>query len=264
MARMFSTAERGMALFFASLPIAIPLAFAFAIAQVLILMMVEKFGVGAPGLMPMQFIMTLAMALVVYAHAWFVLILTGWHLRRETPGFNKWKNVGRAAGRGLLLALVMVAVMIGLTTANDAFESTHARTTGDVIIAGDGLFYSWQASSFVVLGRQLNSAIWMLLWIVAIASGAPARLMGGRPNHQPLGERLLTILVVATPWMTITALLGYPSQVCTGECWGFMEGGMIMIPIFALYLFTLSASCASVSAALSLDPANEAQSAQSG
>lgn len=250
MARVFRTAERGMELFFAALPLSFPLAFAFALGQMVIVGAFHDYWLMGP--------------LFVYAHAWFVMILTGWCLRRYQAGFSFWGNFWRAAILAVPIAAAMGAVFMALTFANDSIERANGRDAGDVIFAGDALFYSWQANSLVVFGRQLNSAIWMVLWLAAVATGIPARLMSGRRVHLPLAEGVLTLLVTSAPWMIFAALVGWPSQVCTGECWGLMEGGIIMIPLFGAYLFTLSASCAAVSAVMTLAHEPVAQSAQSG
>src|SRR5690606_29919104 len=122
---------------------------------------------------------------------------------------------------------------LGLEASNGAFQVGYARadpTAKDSSVIGGVLSYSQQSGGFLVLGRQLWSAVWTFVWALAILADVPARLMAGRRlQPTPLPRALLSRVIAIAPWLLVVAMIGWPSQTCTGECWGFMEGGMIMV-----------------------------------
>lgn len=59
---------------------------------------------------------------------------------------------------------------------------------------------------------------------------------------------LPTAMGLSFPFLLLTAFVGLPALACTGECWGLMEGGIIMLPLFGLHTFLATITAASVSA----------------
>ncbi len=56
-----------------------------------------------------------------------------------------------------------------------------------------------------------------------------------------------TAVFVSLPFLAVSEILGIPAQTCTGECWGIMEGGVVMIPVLAAHMFLSSVTAAIVS-----------------
>jgi len=186
----------------------------------------------------------------IYLHVWFVLTMTGW-LLRERSGVNPlYRIAGRtAASAGIVTATLVIALWAG-----SAALANVAATTGQSAYWNGFLTYN-EYSGWSVMGRQVWSAIWIPIWTIAILLDLPARIVAGHNKRkEPLGPTLIRRAVAIAPWLVLVAVLGWPSQVCEGECWGMFEGGIVMMPIFGAYLFTLSLSCAAISAASRTPP----------
>ncbi|MDB5678251.1 hypothetical protein [Sphingomonas bacterium] len=89
---------------------------------------------------------------------------------------------------------------------------------------------------------------WSLLgWGMLVALALPARIVcrlrGERPAMRPVGQRV----AFAALALALIELPGWPIQSCTGECWGFMEGGIVAVPLLGTYLFFASFSAALLS-----------------
>jgi len=104
---------------------------------------------------------------------------------------------------------------------------------------------------------QSNVPLWPWLWIgwACIALLAlPERIMifvfGGGFELEPLWWRNMLML----PFMLVLYYLGYFFQVREVDCtppfdgWGLLEGGMILIPMYLAFTFTLCFSLAMVAA----------------
>ncbi len=101
---------------------------------------------------------------------------------------------------------------------------------------------------------DLAGVPWLpILWIALAATALPAQipiwLRGERPQLWPAWQRLPLVALFALP-VVLVPLIPFP-QDC--ECYGFMEGGMIAMPLMAAYygtyLFGASITLALVSAA---------------
>ncbi|HEV7692871.1 MAG TPA: hypothetical protein VGO52_18700 [Hyphomonadaceae bacterium] len=255
----FRRLELGAELFVRGLPRAFVLAIACAALQLLIVPALTRVLFDFRG--PLAIIGAAAnLSALLFFHVWFVLFMTGWHLRGATARTQK-----AIAIRSLAFAIPVTAVLMlipyGFLLASENLQVGYSLDdpgTGDMAFAGGVVTYSQQASGFVMFGRQLWSAIWIVVWAAAILSDLPALVMAGpRQEPEPVWRRWLLRLIAMAPWLLLALALGWPSQTCTGECWGLFEGGIVMIPIFGAYLFVLSTSCAALSAASRLPPRPE-------
>lgn len=80
----------------------------------------------------------------------------------------------------------------------------------------------------------------------------PALALKGGPAS---GFRVIPAVIIALPWLAVTELLGWPAQVCVGECWGLFEGGLIMAPLFGVHMFLAATTAALVSTLVHVTPA---------
>lgn len=173
------------------------------------------FGVAAP---------ILPFALTLPAHGLFVVLLTRYLLREPLRlGRREW-------GTALVLAAIMFAA-IGLD-----WLGTNA-------MCGDGKMY--EASTLPQLPWAWIG--WGLLAVTAL----PSRLLG-YPAERLMHWSDRTIL--AAPFAVAVFVTDLPFQRAIGDCeivegWGLFEGGLFLIPLLALFLFTLSFSIAVLSAA---------------
>jgi hypothetical protein len=169
------------------------------------------------------------LAWIVFTHIWLALFLTGWRLRRETPGFRYGAAAGRAAawaaGGTALIALAVWSLIL--------WPEEPAS------FAADRLPPRWHP---VWLGIMAG-------WAAMCAFGLPARVMLGRRDRTLGVGEAVAILVAVAAWLVVIDFLSLPARTCQGECWGFMEGGMVMVPLLGLWLFLMTAGAAALSAA---------------
>lgn len=165
-------------------------------------------------------------ALPVAAHALFVALLTDGLIRQS------WRPRPRAFAAGLLLALPIL--LFGwLDVSGASYGCADGRVT-------------WRSA--------VPTAPWAWIgWLVLTLAVLPARLLGhGGAKLEPWPHRVLMLI----PFAVILLVLGTPFQRhrinCTPpfeEGWGLFEGGAFMIPLLALFLFSMAWSLALVSAA---------------
>lgn len=169
------------------------------------------------------------LAWIGFTHVWLALFLTAWRLRRETPGFRYGAAAVRAAAWAAGVTLALAVVFAGLTMLPRAPEDFTAGPP-------PSRFHPfWLAT--------------MAVWAAVCGFGLPARAMLGRRDRKTgIGDAVAILLAIGA-WLVVIDFLSLPARTCQGECWGFMEGGMIMVPLLGLWLFLLTAGAAAVSAA---------------
>ncbi|MCA1198360.1 hypothetical protein K9B35_10305 [Sphingomonas sp. R647] len=160
-----------------------------------------------------------AVALFIYLHAFFVMVLTGYGL--GTARARRWRSALWLGVRGGVVLAVVIAVALG----------------------------AYVLSIRVAPGLDRGLPWITILWAGLTASLAPARIAAWlwrvRLSLAPPLVRLMLML----PWLLVIWGTGLPAQRCTGECWGLMEGGIVMVPLLGLHLFIASVSTALLSAA---------------
>ncbi len=174
----------------------------------------------------------LTAALPLLAHGLFIVLLAR-HLLREPPrlGWRQW-------GAALALTAIMVA---GL----------WLDGLGNNAMCGDGKMYA---------PSTLPQLPWAWIgWALLVVTALPSRLLGypaGRLLHW--SDRV----ILAAPFAVAVFVTGLPFQRAIDDCeivegWGLFEGGLFLIPLLALFLFTLSFSIAVLSAAFVRPEASE-------
>jgi hypothetical protein len=166
----------------------------------------------------------LPLALVLPAHGLFVVLLTRYLLREPLRlGWRQW-------GTALFLTAVMVAAI-------------WLDDLGTNAMCGDGRIYA---------PSTLPQLPWAWIgWALLVVTALPSRLLGypaARLLHW--SDRV----ILAAPFAAAVFVTGLPFQRAIGDCeiverWGLFEGGLFLIPLLALFLFTLSFSIAVLSAA---------------
>lgn len=253
----FAQLTRSIELFVLGVPISIALALTSVAIQAMVFAPVLQAAVS--GIQLVNVIASLAMLfLPVFFHVWFVLVVTGWHLRRSGERKALSAIVLRALVRATPTALVLSLIPLALSVATKTMQVGYTLddpTGNDVYYLGGLITYSQQAGGFIVFDRQLWSIAWIAVWVAAALTDLPARIMAGpNPDAEPIHRALISRMVALGPWLIVALVLGWPSQTCVGECWGMFEGGFVMLPLFGAYLFTLAASCGAISAASRLQP----------
>ncbi|MGB3847775.1 MAG: hypothetical protein WA940_18035 [Sphingopyxis sp.] len=187
-------------------------AFGLAIASTILI-------VGLSFVMPF-----LMVVLPLPAHGLFVVLLTR-HLLHE-PLHLGWRESSVALG---LAAIMFAAIWLDQL-------GTNAR-------CGDGRMYE---------PSTLPQLPWAWIgWGLLVVTALPSRLLG-YPARRLLSwpERV----ILAAPFAAAVLFTGLPFQRAIDDCaiiegWGLFEGGLFLIPLLALFLFTLSFSIAVLSAA---------------
>lgn len=159
-------------------------------------------------------------ALFIYVHAFFVIGLTGYGL--GTARLGRWRSALWLGVRGGVVLAVVIAVSLGIYVLSIRLAHGLDRGLPWVTILWAGLTASLAPARI---------AAW--LWRVPISLAPP-----------------LVRLMLMLPWLLAIWVTGLPAQRCTGECWGLMEGGIVMVPLHGLHLFIAGVSTALLSAAL--------------
>ena len=158
------------------------------------------------------------------AHGLFVVLLAR-HLLGEPLrlGWRDWST-----------AFALAAIMFG---------AIWLDQLGTNAMCGDGRMYE---------PSTLPQLPWAWIgWGLLVVSALPSRLLGYPAQRLlPWPERV----ILAAPFAAAVLFTGMPFQRAIDDCaiiegWGLFEGGLFLIPLLALFLFTLSFSIAVLSAA---------------
>jgi hypothetical protein len=166
----------------------------------------------------------LLIALTLPAHGLFVVLLTRYLLRE--PVRLGWRQLGTA--------IALAAIM---------FAAVWLDGLGTNAMCGDGKMYA---------PSTLPQLPWAWIgWGLLAVTALPSRLLGYPAEHL-LHWSHRTVL--AAPFAVAVFVTGLPFQRAIDDCaivegWGLFEGGLFLIPLFALFLFTMSFSIAVLSAA---------------
>lgn len=165
-----------------------------------------------------------ALALPLIAHGLFVTLLMRRLLREP------WRCGWRQLGTAFILAAIM-------------FGGIWLDGLGTNAICADGKMR---------VPSTLPQLPWAWIgWALLVGTALPSRLLGypaARLLHW--SDRV----ILAAPFAAAVFVTGLPFQRAIGDCeivegWGLFEGGLFLIPLLALFLFTLSFSIAVLSAA---------------
>jgi hypothetical protein len=161
-----------------------------------------------------------------FAHALFITLLTDILVRRS------WHPRGRA-----VLAALVLTLPISLFAVLDLSGASYGCADGRVTELGSVPLWPWA---------------W-IGWLLLATSALPARILGhSAAAIEPWPERIMML----TPFALVILLTGAPFQRRTADCtppfdggWGLFEGGMVTIPLLALFFFSMAFSLAVLSAA---------------
>lgn len=165
-----------------------------------------------------------ALALPLIAHGLFVTLLTRRLLREP------WRCGWRQLGTAFILAAIM-------------FGGIWLDGLGTNAICTDGKMQ---------VPNSLPQLPWAWIgWGVLVMTALPARLLG-YPAARLVHWSDRTIL--AAPFAVAVLVTGLPFQYAVEDCaiierWGVLEGGLFLLPLLALFLFTMSFSLAILNAA---------------
>jgi hypothetical protein len=170
-------------------------------------------------------------------------------------GFRQWD----LSGYILALPVVLGHAVFSIFACRVAARTLSGRAVQPLSVAG------WIGSVFVLTTLAFCISILMTVVVDMPASMASIDVLTGLLACTPLLPRLalkapetdgLRFIAMATlaalPWLIVIELLGWPMQVCT-ECWSFMQGGIITVPLLGLQLFLATTAAAVVSATVHVE-----------
>jgi len=171
-------------------------------------------------------------AAFLYFHAVFIAAVTWKQMRPSEPALRCVASPGFAAGGLLVLPLLAFALL-------DVVGASYSCADGRAYRSSSVPNLPW-----VWIG-------WAVLTVSALPVRCIAAVVRETPPLVPIGRRLLLMV----PFVPPVLFFGFPFQWHLPECsppfegWGFMEGGLVLVPLLGLFLFTLSFSMATLSAA---------------
>ena len=171
-------------------------------------------------------------AALVYFHAVFIATIAWKALHRERPLLRCVVRPGLAGGAALTLPILMFALL-------DLLGASYVCADGAVVWTSPVPNLPW-----LWIG-------WSVLTVIALPALCVGLAVGEMPPLIPVRRRL-ALAAAFVPLVLVTGLVfEWRAPDCTPpfDGWGFMEGGMVLVPLVGLFWFVLSFSMAALSAA---------------
>jgi hypothetical protein len=159
----------------------------------------------------------------------------------------------------LLEAVQTATVATPLVLAHAGFLVVASRITGSRLDQSieKMSFAQWLGASLCVAALMAAILLPVLIWaprapvmvlvaVLMLTPLLPALTLGERPGKFSFWVKFfLYSSIAAVPWLVAIEILGLPSQIA--DSWGFLQGGIILIPLTALHTFLASSASAVVS-----------------